>query len=141
MDDKLQSMYKAELQLKRAATIASALMLLIVLMGIFGVLSLALTKRTKEIAVRKVLGGELKNIIAIFIRQYAVLLLLANLIAWPLTYWLADNWLRRYSSRCVQNPGNYFLPLFTVTLIAFALISAQCMKVALTNPVKSLKTE
>src|ERR1700681_569668 len=55
MDEKLQSMYRSELQLKKASGIATGLMILIILLGIFGVLALALAKRTKEIAVRKVL--------------------------------------------------------------------------------------
>jgi len=141
MDEKLQSMYQAELQLKKAAGIATVLMLVIVMLGIFGVLSLALTRRFREIAVRKVLGAEVHHILSLFIRQYAALLFLANLIAWPVTFYLSGLWLRQYVYRIEQPVEIYFLAGIFVSLVAFLLISMQCLKVALANPVNSLKSE
>ena len=72
--------------------IATGLMLFIVFLGIFGVLTLALSKRIREIAVRRVLGAELHHILTLFIRQYAWLLLIANLIAWPIAYYFTNRW-------------------------------------------------
>jgi ABC-type antimicrobial peptide transport system permease subunit len=141
MDEKLQSMYQSELQLKKASGIATGLMLLIILFGIFGVLALALTRRTKEIAVRKVLGAEIHHILSLFIKQYAGLLVIANLIAWPLTYYFSNRWLQQYAYRIIQPVSIYFIAGIFVAIIAFILISLQCLKVALANPVKSLKTE
>jgi putative ABC transport system permease protein len=141
MDEKLQSIYRSELQLKKASGIATGLMILIILFGIFGVLALALTKRTKEIAVRKVLGAEVYHIITLFIKQYAGLLLISNMIAWPLTFYYCNRWLQQYAYRVNQPLGMYFLAGIFVAMIAFLLIVLQCLKVALANPVKSLKTE
>jgi ABC-type antimicrobial peptide transport system permease subunit len=141
MDEKLQTMYQLELQLKKAAGIASGLMLLIVLLGIFGVLTLALTKRTKEIAVRKVLGAELHNIISLVIKEFAGLIVVANLIAWPLAYYFTNQWLRQFAYRIIPPASIYLIAGSFVTIIAFALISIQSLKVAMANPVKSLKTE
>ncbi len=141
MDEKLQSMYRSELQLKKASGIATGLMILIILFGIFGVLALALTKRTKEIAVRKVLGAEIHHIITLFIKQYAALLLISNLIAWPLTFYFCNRWLQQYAYRVSQPVSMYLMAGIFITIIAFALITLQCLKVALSNPVKSLKTE
>jgi putative ABC transport system permease protein len=141
MDEKLQSMYQSELQLKKAAGIATGLMLLIVLLGIFGVLTLALTKRTKEIAVRKVLGAELHHIISLFLKQYAGLLLIANLIAWPLTYYYSNQWLQQFAYRIIQPMSIYFIAGIFVTAIALILILCQCIKVAVANPVISLRSE
>jgi ABC-type antimicrobial peptide transport system permease subunit len=141
MDEKLQSMYQSELQLKKASGIATGLMVLIILFGIFGVLALALTRRTKEIAVRKVLGAEIYHIITLFIKQYAALLLISNLIAWPLTFYFCNRWLLQYAYRIDQSLSVYFIAGFFITIIAFALITLQCLKVALSNPVTSLKTE
>lgn len=141
MDDKLQSMYKSELQLKKASGIATGLMLLIILMGIFGVLALALSKRTREIAVRKVLGAEIHNILSLFIKQYAALMLISNFIAWPVTYYFSNRWLNQYAYRIVQPMSIYFVAAISVSVIAFILISLQCLKVASANPVKSLKVE
>ena len=141
MDEKLQAMYQSELQLKKAAGIATGLMLLIVLLGIFGVLTLALTKRIKEIAVRKVLGAELYHIVSLFIKEYAGLLLIANLIAWPLTWYVSSRWLQQYAYRIMQSVNIYFIAGILVSLIAVGLITAQCLKVALANPAKNLRSE
>jgi ABC-type antimicrobial peptide transport system permease subunit len=141
MDEKLQSMYKTELQLKKAAATATTLMLIIVLLGIFGVLSLALTRRTREIAVRKVLGAGAGHILSLFIKQYAGLLLISNLIAWPVTYYFCGRWLQQYVYRIAQPVSVYIMAGAGVVVIAFALIILQCLKVASANPVQSLKTE
>jgi putative ABC transport system permease protein len=111
------------------------------LLGIFGVLTIALAKRTKEIAVRKILGAEVHHILKIFIRQYAGLLLISNLIAWPLAYYYSNQWLRQFAYRIPQPLSNYFIAAILVSVITFLLISLQCLKVALINPVKSLKAE
>ena len=141
MDEKLQSMYQSELQLKKAAGIATGLMILIILFGIFGVLALALNKRTKEIAVRKVLGAEIHHIVTLFIKQYAGLLLISNLIAWPLSFYYCNRWLEQYAYRVDQQVSMYLTAGIFVSVIAFALITFQCLRVALANPVRSLKTE
>lgn len=75
--------------------IATGLMGLIVLLGIFGVWTLALSKRKKEIAVTKVLGAEVYHIITLFLKQYAILVGIAILIAWPLAYLLTSRWLEQ----------------------------------------------
>jgi len=141
MDEKLQAMYQSELKLKKAADVATGLMLMIVLLGIFGVLSLALNKRTREIAVRKVLGAEIHHILSLFIKQYALLLLIANLIAWPLAYYFSNQWLQQFVYRIPQGMSIYFVAGIFVAAVAFLLIGLQCLKVAVANPVKSLKVE
>jgi putative ABC transport system permease protein len=141
MDEKFQSMYESEMHLKQAAVVATGLMGLIVMLGVFGVLTLALVRRTREIAVRKVLGAEVMHIIMLFIRQYAALIGVALLIAWPLAWLVTGRWLRQYAYRIPQEAGNYLLVGAIVCAASFLLIGLQCMKVALANPVKSLKTE
>ena len=70
MNDKFQSLYKSDLQLQRASVIATALNLIIVFLGVVGIVSLAIFKRTKEIAVRKVLGAGTGRILLLFIKEY-----------------------------------------------------------------------
>jgi putative ABC transport system permease protein len=141
MDEKFQSLYKSELQLKKAANIATILNLVIVFLGIFGVVAFTLTKRTKEIAVRKVLGANVRNIIILFIRDYAVLILLANLIAWPLTYIITNKWLQSYAYRVNQDIIPYLFVCLFIFITAFSMIAMQCFKAGAANPVKSLRTE
>ncbi|WP_426668904.1 ABC transporter permease [Mucilaginibacter sp. McL0603] len=141
MDDKFQALYTSEFQLKKATDIATALNLLIVLTGIFGVVAFTLTKRTKEIAVRKVLGADVKSIIFIFLKEYGVLIFISNIIAWPIAYIITAKWLENYAYRIHQNFIPYLFVCFFILVAAFILITAQCFKAALVNPVKSLKTE
>ncbi len=141
MDDKFQSLYQSELRLKKAATIATWLNLLIVLLGVFGVVAFTLTRRNKEIAIRKVLGANTMGIIRLFIKEYGVAILIANIIAWPVAYLVVDNWLQHYNYRIHQDIFSYILVGALVFCFAFVMIIAQCYKVAVTNPVQSLRTE
>jgi ABC-type antimicrobial peptide transport system permease subunit len=141
MDEKFQSLYRSELQLKKAANIATILNLIIVFLGIFGVVAFTLTKRTKEIAVRKVLGADVGNIILLFIKDYAALLLLANLIAWPLAYIITNKWLQGYAYRVDQDIVPYLFVCLFIFITAFSMIAIQCFKAGAANPVKSLRTE
>lgn len=141
MDEKFQSLYKSELQLKSATNIAAILNLVIVFMGIFGVVAFTLAKRSKEIAVRKVLGAEVKNIIFLFLKDYAWLILIANIIAWPLAYIITNRWLQSYAYRIQQNWTLYIEAGIFVFAAAFVFITLQCFKTAIANPVKSLRSE
>lgn len=109
MDEKFQSLYRSETQLKKAANIATILNLFIIFLGIFGVVTFTLIKRTKEIAVRKVLGASIKNIIVLFGKDYAWLILFANIIAWPISYIITNKWLQSYSYRVQQDTSPYFI--------------------------------
>ena len=141
MDEKFQSLYSSELQLKKAANTATLLNLFIVLMGVFGVVAFTLTRRNKEIAIRKVLGANAPGIIKLFLKEYGLTILMANVIAWPLAYIIVNNWLEHYSYRIEQHVFSYLLVGTLVLCFAFILIVAQCYKVAAANPVKSLRTE
>jgi len=141
MDQRFQSLYSSELQLRKATNVASILNVLIVLMGIFGVVAFTLARRNKEMAVRKVLGADLINILFLFIKDYASLIVIANLIAWPVAYFVINNWLQNYSYRIEQSIYPYLTVCVLVFFIAFLLIAAQCFKTATAKPIKSLRTE
>jgi ABC-type antimicrobial peptide transport system permease subunit len=141
MDDNFQSLYQSELQLKSATTIATILNFLIVFMGIFGVVAFTLAKRSKEIAVRKVLGAGVKNIILLFIKDYALLILIANIIAWPLAYMMVNHWLQSYAYRIEQSITPYLFAGALIFVTAFIFVTLQCFKTALANPVESLRSE
>jgi putative ABC transport system permease protein len=141
MDDRFETLYRSDLQLKKAAGIATGLNLLIVFLGIFGIVAFTLTKRNKEMAVRKVLGADLVDIIRLFLQDYVGLILLANLIAWPLAYVVTNKWLENYAYRITQDIVPYVSVGALIFLMAFMLIAAQCIRTATANPVKSLRSE
>ena len=141
MDDKFQNMYRSEVQLQQAAYIATGLSLLIVLLGLFGMVALSMARRIKEMALRKVLGAGVRDIIALFIRDYTVLLLLANVIAWPLAYLFTRQWLENFAYRVGQSATPYLLvaAFFFVTIAV--MIAAQSFKTASESPVGNLRSE
>ena len=141
MDDRFATLYRSDLQLKKAAGIATGLNLLIVFLGIFGIVAFTLAKRNKEMAVRKVLGAGLVDIIRLFLQDYVGLIVLANLIAWPLAYVVTNKWLENYAYRVNQDIVPYAIVGALIFLMAFALIAVQCLKTATANPVKSLRAE
>jgi putative ABC transport system permease protein len=141
MDEKFQSLYASELQLKKAAGIATVLNLVIVFLGIFGVVTFTLMKRTREIAVRKVLGASIRTIILLFVKDYAWLMLVANGIAWPVAYLITNQWLQGYAYRIKPDISPYLIVCLSVFIASFLMIALQTMKAGLANPVKSLRAE
>jgi len=141
MDERFQSLYTSELQLKKATSLATVLNLFIVFMGVFGVISFTIVRRNKEIAVRKVLGADIRNILVLFIKEYAWLILLANLIAWPLAYWFTHQWLQQYVYRVRENATPFIMAGASVFILAVLLIGVLSLKPATSNPVKNLRTE
>lgn len=141
MDEKFGALYKTELQLQKASRLAAVLNLIIVLLGITGVVAFMLQKKVKEIAVRKVLGAGAIDIIAMFIREYAGLLLIANLIAWPIAYFVSERILQQFAYRTSQHALSYIIALALVASLSFLLVTLQSFRTASANPVKSLKIE
>lgn len=141
MDERFKALYQSEVQLKKATHLATILNLVIVFMGIFGVMAFTLARRNKEIAVRRVLGAESLNIVLLFFKDYAILILIANIIAWPLAYWATNQWLQNYAYRMQQNIIPYAAVLVTVALSTFIFVTILCLKATQSNPVKNLRAE
>lgn len=141
MDETLQKLYQTELQLEKAAYIATGLALLIVLLGVVGLVSLSVARRTKEVGIRKVLGASVPGIIGLFLREYAWTMVLANLIAWPLTYWLVANWLADYAYHMPVTLSPFVLVGAGLAIVTAIVISLQVVRAALMNPVTSLRSE
>lgn len=139
MDEQFKFLYTAELQLKQAAYVTTFLNFIIAILGIVGVLVFTLQKREKEIAVRVVLGAKPANIIALFGKYYAVLLLLSTLIAAPLMYVLLNQWLANYVFHIQQNIWVLVLVFlfffgFTCALIGFMYLGRR--KVAISKQLR-----
>jgi ABC-type antimicrobial peptide transport system permease subunit len=141
IDDALKKVYATELQLKQAAFIATILAIIIVLLGVLGLVSLSIQKRTKEIGIRKVLGSSVAAIISLFIKEFAVIILIAALVACPLAYFLMQHWLNDYAYKIAITLNPFITSIVILAIITTLLIVMQTIKAALTNPVKSLRNE
>lgn len=141
MDDTLKNLYKTEIQLKKAAYTATLLSLIIVLMGVLGLVSLSIQKRTKEIGIRKVLGSSVSGIIILFMKEFLWVILIAGLIACPVAWFIMHGWLSDYAYRISLTATPFIISVAGLAVITAVLITAQTIKAGLDNPVKSLRTE
>ena len=141
MDDTLKKIYKSEIQLKQASYTATALSLIIVLLGVLGLISLSIQKRTKEIGIRKVLGSSVKSIVALFMKEFLLVILFAGIIACPVAYLVMKKWLSDYVYRIDITPAPFIVAISFLGILTAVLIIIQTIKTALANPMNSLRTE
>jgi putative ABC transport system permease protein len=141
MDDTLKKLYQSEIQLQKASYTATALSVIIVLLGVLGLISLSLQRRTKEIGIRKVLGSSVKSIIALFMKEFLPVIFIAGIVACPLAYIIMKSWLNDYVYRIDITATPFMLSILLLGFVTAVLIVMQTIKTALANPVESLRTE
>jgi putative ABC transport system permease protein len=141
LDESLAAQYEAEQRTNSIVKIASGLSIFIACMGLFGLATLAVTRRTKEIGIRKVLGANVSGIVALLSKDFAKLIIIAAVIAFPLAWWFMNDWLKDFAFRVNISWWVFIVAGVTALLIALITISFQAIRAALANPVKSLRTE
>jgi ABC-type antimicrobial peptide transport system permease subunit len=140
MDDALNQLYKTEVQLKKAAYLATALAIIIVLLGVVGLVSLSVQKRTKEIGIRKVLGSSAAGISILFLKDFLVLVLIAVAVACPIAWLLMQNWLNDYAYKIPLSFNPFVLSVIVLTGLTALVIIVQTIKAAFANPADSLRS-
>ena len=110
-------------------------------LGLFGLTSYAIVQRTKEIGIRKVMGATITNVIGLFTQDFVKLILLSNLIAIPVVYIGINRWLEDYAYKITVGWWFFVVPAIVILSLALITITLQTIKVALRNPVESLKHE
>ncbi len=141
MDDTLKTLYRTEIQIKKASYTAAVLSLIIVLLGVLGLVSLSIQKRIKEIGIRKVLGASVNSIITLFMKEVLSVILVAGLIACPVAWFIMNKWLNNYACRIGLTAQPFVLSVALLALITILLIGAQAFRAGTANPIKSLRTE
>lgn len=141
MDETLARLYTTEMQMKKASQAATVIALIIVLLGVLGIVTQSITKRTKEVGIRKVLGASVSQVIGLFAAEFTKLIILANLVAWPLAYITVSKWLNNYAYRIELNAVPFIVVSITLLLLIAVLIVLKTIKTAIANPVKSIRTE
>ncbi|MES2647250.1 MAG: ABC transporter permease [Bacteroidota bacterium] len=141
MDDTLGRLYTTEIQMKKASETATLIALLIVLLGVLGIVTQSITKRTKETGIRKILGASVAQIMLLFSKEFGILIIIANLVAWPLAYLLVSKWLNNYAYRVEVSPLPFVLVSGCIAILVAAIIVLKTLKTATANPVKNIRTE
>lgn len=141
LDDFFNQQYRQDRQFGRTFILFSSLAVLIACMGLFGMTSYSTARRTKEIGVRKVLGASVTSVLRLLAWESVRLLLLAGLLAIPVSWYLMTQWLSVYAFRIELNPIHWLVPMLILVVIALATISYLTVKAALANPTQSLQNE
>ncbi len=141
MDQDYQAIYVGE---KRVATLSkyfAGLAIVISCLGLFGLAAFTAQRRQKEIGIRKVIGASATDIAAMLSKDFLKLVVLAILIAFPLSRWAMNEWLNDFAYRVNIGAGIFLIAGVSIILITLLTISFQSIKAAIANPVKSLRTE
>ncbi|RRB07945.1 ABC transporter permease [Larkinella rosea] len=141
LDDRIASLYEKEQKTSRLVNTATAIAILISCMGLFGLATFTAEQRTKEISVRKVLGASVASIVALLSKDFLKLVLLALLLAAPVAWWAMSEWLNGFAYKVDIEWWIFALAGLLAVGIALLTISFQSIRAALTNPVKSLRSE
>ncbi len=141
LDQQLDSLYKSEARLYDLFKIFSVLAMLISCLGLWGLITYAAQQRIKEIGVRKVLGASVPDIVSLLTKDFLLLVCIAIAIAAPLAYWGIHKWLQDFAYRTDIGWKAFALAGIASILIALITVSYQAIKAAISNPVKSLRTE
>ena len=141
MDESLRDLYASEIRLKKAAQIALVLALTIVLLGVSGLISISVQKRTKEIGIRRVVGATLGNIISLFLKDFLPVVFIGGLASIPLAWLIMRSWLNDYAYRIELSALPFLVSIIAIGIVTTLLISVQIAKLSSVDPVKNLRTE
>ncbi|MGC4101698.1 ABC transporter permease [Ferruginibacter sp.] len=140
-DDDYDRKFLAEERIGKLAGFFAMLAVLISCLGLFGLASFVAEQRTKEIGVRKVLGASVMNLWGMLSKDFVLLVLISCLVAAPLAYYFLHGWLQKYTYRTPVSWWIFLVSFAGALLITLITVSFQSVKAALTNPVKSLRSE
>lgn len=141
LDEYFDGQYKSEERLGQIVRAATGLAIFIVALGLFGLILYTAERRSKEIGIRKVLGASISSVIFLLSREFFILVLIGNLLAWPLAWLAMQNWLGNFAYRIQLTPEIFITTAIFSLLVTALTISYQAGKAALANPVESLKYE
>jgi len=141
VDQQFDQLFKTESLTGKLASVFSILAILISCLGLFGLAAYTAERRTKEIGIRKVLGASAQNLAGLLSIDFLKLVIISCLIAFPLAWWMMNNWLQEYDYRIEINWSIFLFAGLLAILIALITVSFQAIKAAMANPVNSLRSE
>ncbi|MBO6623060.1 MAG: ABC transporter permease [Balneola sp.] len=141
LDERFDRMYRTENRVSNLVFAFSVLIIIIACLGLFGLSAYSAEQRTKEIGIRKVLGASVSGIVSLVSKDFLKLILISFLIAAPVGYFIMQQWLKEFTYKTNIGFDVFLISGIGIVVIASITVSWQSIKAALTNPVKSLKSE
>jgi putative ABC transport system permease protein len=140
-DENVAAFYKQEKKYAQLFQLFSLIFLLIGCLGLYGLITFVVNRKGKEVAIRKVLGAKISNILVLFSKEYVQLIVLSFVLATPITYYVVDSWLQNFANRIPLKWWLFTIPGGIVLAIALLVVSAKSFMAANANPVDRLKYE
>ncbi|MCY3869884.1 MAG: ABC transporter permease [Gemmatimonadetes bacterium] len=141
LDEGIDRQYRTEERWHRMIGYGTLFAIFIACLGAFGLTALAVTRRTKEIGIRKILGASVTNVVRLLSREFVLLVGIANVFAWPVAYWAMSKWLSDFAYRIELGIGAFALGGVLTLLVVIGTVSLQAVKAAKMNPVEALRYE
>jgi putative ABC transport system permease protein len=141
LDDYYNQQYASDVLFGRVYGLFTLLAVIIIVLGIYGLSSYSVTRLTKEIGIRKVLGATVPGIVSLLTREFIMLITIANIIAWPVAYYLMSGWLENFANRTSVGVATFILAIAATLIVALLTVSFQVIRAARANPVKAIRYE
>ncbi|GAA3893070.1 ABC transporter permease [Sphingomonas limnosediminicola] len=140
-EDIIRELYKAEDSRAQIFAAFSLLAVIIGCLGLFGLAAFTAERRTKEIGIRKVLGARTRDIVQLLVWQFSRPVIIANIIAWPVAWWMMRDWLNGFDQRITLTPIPFVIAAAIALGIAVATVVGHAVRVARANPIYALRYE
>jgi ABC-type antimicrobial peptide transport system permease subunit len=141
LSEDFDNLYLSEKRMGKIFSYFTFLAIFVSCLGLLGLASFMTDRRTKEIAVRKVFGASVFGVVSLLSREFTKWVLLANIIAWPIVYYAIDKWLEGFANRVAFSWWTFIIAAVLSFIIALLVVSYHTVKIAIRNPVDSLKYE
>lgn len=141
LSDRYKELYDNEQKQSQLFVIFSGLAIFIASLGLFGLATFNTLQRTKEIGIRKVMGASITSILQLLTKEIVYMILIANVIAWPIAWYLTSQWLDGFAYRIDSNVVVYLLAAVMAILIGLITVGSQTLKAAMTNPASTLRNQ
>lgn len=140
-DDIMRDLYKAEDARAKIFAAFSLLAVIIGCLGLFGLAAFTAERRTKEIGIRKVLGARTRDIVRLLVWQFSQPVVIANVIAWPVAWWMMRDWLNGFDDRISLEPTPFIMAGLLALGIAIVTVAGHAIRIARANPIHALRYE
>lgn len=141
MDEGIENFYRQENQLSKLYKIFAGLAIFISCLGLYGLVSFLAVQKTKEVGIRKVLGATVGNIVYLFSKEFTILIGIAFIVAAPVAYYLMNEWLANFVYKIDLEVWIFILAIVLSLGVAWITVGYKAIKAALSNPVKSIRSE
>ena len=141
LDDNFDALYQTDRQRGTMFGIFAGLAILIACLGLFGLTTLTIHQKTKEIGVRKILGASGLSMLRLLYRDFAWPVVVANVLATPIIFWSMRAWLKNYAFAIELSASSFLMPASVVVLVGLSTVGVQTLRAVRANPVESLRYE